>query len=203
MALLKPLLLLRSVLTEGPSYVFYYLFSRLYSTRVLRFKAAYCPYARLQKLLLRRSGVVVGEEVGLGFGMIIVGIGRKPPALTLKNRCAIGPYVTFVTSSYPDNSKLCGHPEVNGMMKRFAPICVEEDAWIGAGAIIMPGIVVGREAIVGAGAVVTKDVASYTIVAGIPAKIVSTLDDSGRIGDRSNMAEADKYNTVLTRTPTV
>lgn len=72
--------------------------------------------------MLQQSGVIVGEDVGIGFGVLVVGIGKKPPALTLKNRCALGPYVTFVTSSYPDNSEFCAHPKVEGMMKRFAPI---------------------------------------------------------------------------------
>lgn len=147
--------------------------------------------------MLRRSGVIVGEDVGIGFGVLVVGIGKKPPALTLKNRCALGPYVTFVTSSYPDNSKLCAHSKVEGMMKRFAPICVEEDAWIGAGAILMPGIVVGKGAILGAGAVVTKDVAPHTVVAGIPAQIIRTLNGGDGRENMDHMGKADEYKKLL------
>jgi acetyltransferase-like isoleucine patch superfamily enzyme len=53
-----------------------------------------------------------------------------------------------------------------------APIHIEDDVWIGFGAIILPGVTVGRGAIVGAGAVVTRDVTPYTIVGGVPARLI-------------------------------
>ena len=54
-------------------------------------------------------------------------------------------------------------------------IVIEDDVWIGASAIILPGVSIGEGAIVGAGSVVTKDVPSYTIVAGNPAKIIREI----------------------------
>ncbi len=56
------------------------------------------------------------------------------------------------------------------------PILIKKGAWIGAGASVMPGVTVGRHAIVGAAAVVTKDVPDYAVVVGAPAKVVKTLD---------------------------
>ncbi|WP_297175301.1 acyltransferase [Thermomonas sp.] len=53
-----------------------------------------------------------------------------------------------------------------------APIMIAEDAWIGAGAILLGGTRIGRGAIVAAGAVVTKDVPDYAVVAGVPARVV-------------------------------
>lgn len=53
-----------------------------------------------------------------------------------------------------------------------APVTILDDAWIGSHAVIMPGVTIGRGAVVGAGAVVTKDVPDYAIVAGMPAKII-------------------------------
>jgi acetyltransferase-like isoleucine patch superfamily enzyme len=49
-----------------------------------------------------------------------------------------------------------------------APIVLEDGAWIGAGAIVLPGVRVGRGAVIAAGAVVTKDVEPYSIVGGVP-----------------------------------
>ena len=56
------------------------------------------------------------------------------------------------------------------------PIIIQKGAWIGAGASIMPGISVGKHAIVGASAVVTKDVPDYAVVVGNPARVIKTLD---------------------------
>ena len=55
-------------------------------------------------------------------------------------------------------------------------IIIKKGAWIGAGASILPGVTVGKYAIVGAGAIVTKDVPDYSVVVGTPAKVVKKLD---------------------------
>jgi len=58
-----------------------------------------------------------------------------------------------------------------------APIVIKRNAWIGVGASVMPGVTIGENAIVAANAVVTKDVATDTIVGGIPATVIKTFDD--------------------------
>ncbi|RYY70023.1 MAG: sugar O-acetyltransferase, partial [Chitinophagaceae bacterium] len=55
---------------------------------------------------------------------------------------------------------------------------IEDDVWIGAGAIILQGVTVGKKSIVGAGAVVTKDVPPGVVVAGNPARIIKTLKNT-------------------------
>ena len=56
------------------------------------------------------------------------------------------------------------------------PIVIEDGAWIGAGAIILPGITIGEYAVIGAGSVVTKDIPAYTIAAGNPCKLIRKID---------------------------
>ncbi len=56
------------------------------------------------------------------------------------------------------------------------PVVIKESAWIGAGATILPGVCVGKHAIVGASAVVTKDVPDYAVVVGNPARVIKMLD---------------------------
>ncbi len=81
----------------------------------------------------------------------------------------IGPNVTFSNDLYPRSKK---YP------MQFSCITIHNGASIGANATLLPGITIGERAMVGAGAVVTKDVPAEAVVVGNPAKIVRYLDDS-------------------------
>ena len=59
---------------------------------------------------------------------------------------------------------------------RSAPVVIGEDVWLGARSIVLPGITIGDGAVIGAGAVVTKDVEPYAIVAGVPARVLGKRD---------------------------
>lgn len=63
-------------------------------------------------------------------------------------------------------------------------IIIEDDVWLGAGAVITDGVRVGKGAVVAAGAVVTKDVAPYTVVGGVPAKKIKSIDGSVSVPDK-------------------
>ena len=68
------------------------------------------------------------------------------------------------------------HDEYSRNVLLCKPIHIKKGAWIGAGATILPGVTIGEYAIVGASAVVTKDVGDYEVVAGVPARVMKTLD---------------------------
>jgi acetyltransferase-like isoleucine patch superfamily enzyme len=165
----------RRHLVQLPQYVFYWLLWWIYPTAMLRVKAALCPYPDVRRLMLTRSGIRIGQEVEINFGIVVVGRGKNPPALVLGDRVAVGPRVTFVTCSLPGCSQLLELAEIQNAIVGLGPIRVDEDVWLGAGAILLPNVTIGRGAIVGAGAVVTHNVAPYTIVAGIPARAIRTL----------------------------
>jgi acetyltransferase-like isoleucine patch superfamily enzyme len=74
-------------------------------------------------------------------------------------------YKTIITSGFPKDIKNLGEK----------PVIIEDDAWICAKSIILPGVTIGQGAIVGAGSVVTKDVEPYTIIAGNPAKFIKRV----------------------------
>jgi len=63
-------------------------------------------------------------------------------------------------------------PDSPDFRRRGAPVCIEDRVFVGAHAIILPGVILGEGAVVGAGAVVTRDVDPFTIVAGVPARLI-------------------------------
>jgi acetyltransferase-like isoleucine patch superfamily enzyme len=79
------------------------------------------------------------------------------------------PYVPYVGNFVKDRSQ------------SYKKVVIRNDVWIGANSVIMPGITIGNGAIIGAGAVVTKDVPDYAIVAGVPAKIIKYRFDQETI----------------------
>ncbi|MBE3099927.1 MAG: acyltransferase [Planctomycetes bacterium] len=188
MTLLKLPYLLREMLCQAPAYLFHFFFWWIYPTTILRYKAAVSPYPRVRRLMLKRSGIKIGRQVEINQGDLVLGRGRYPPALLLGDRVALGPYIVFITSSYPNDSLLGVHPDVQPMINRYRPITVEDDAWVGAGVIILPNVTIGRCAIVGAGAVVTKDVPPFAVVAGVPAKVLRILPEMPQASERRDPA---------------
>ena len=73
------------------------------------------------------------------------------------------------------------HPELRRDGSQFsAPVRIGDDVWIGAGAVLLPGVTVGRGSVVGAGSVVTADVPPMTVVAGTPARVLRAITDADR-----------------------
>jgi maltose O-acetyltransferase len=120
--------------------------------------------------LLRWAGYTVGEDVYIADGLTIVDELADRDTVTIGDRVSMGPNVTLVASSHPNLSRIRPVAPV-----RRAPVVIDDDAWIGAGAVILPGVRVGRGAVVGALAVVSHDVEPLQVVAGQPAREVSRL----------------------------
>lgn len=125
---------------------------------------------KLRLFLYRRAGYFIGKDVYIAEGFTIAEKLEDEKNLIIYDRVAIGPNVTVVTSSNPNFSNI--RPFIKEIRGK---ITINNDAWIGAGAIILPNVTIGKGAIVGAGAVVTKDVDPYTIVAGVPAKKIGDV----------------------------
>ncbi|WP_022878277.1 DapH/DapD/GlmU-related protein [Microbacterium sp. B19] len=117
----------------------------------------------------RRKGVKIGRDCRILSNIVTT----EPWLITVGDRVTISSEVTFITH---DGSGWLVRDE-RGRRYRYAPITVGSDVFIGAGVTVMPGVIIGDHVVVGAGSVVTKDVPSGTIVAGVPARAVSTWDD--------------------------
>ncbi len=129
---------------------------------------------------LIRHGNVLGDDCSLGSGSVIefesrIGRGVRihsqafvPEYSILEDECWIGPNAVLTNARYPQSARV---------KETLAGVKVERRARIGANATILPGVVVGTDALVGAGAVVTKDVPPGAVVAGNPATVIKTIAD--------------------------
>jgi acetyltransferase-like isoleucine patch superfamily enzyme len=106
----------------------------------------------------------IGRNVFINFDCVFLDLG----GITIEDNVLIAPKVSLLSE---------GHPISPTERQSLVPghIHIRKNAWIGAGATILPGVTVGENAVVAAGAVVSKDVPANTIVGGIPAKEIKRL----------------------------
>jgi len=116
---------------------------------------------KIDSFVYIEEGVEIGDECKIRPFVFI------PSGVKIGNRVFIGMGVIFTNDKYP---------RVKGDWK-LQRIIVEDDVTIGAGAIILPNVRIGRGAIIGAGAVVTKDVPPNTVVTGVPARFHKFVSD--------------------------
>lgn len=151
------------------------------------FPFLYFGLARLRAYVLKITFKRMGKRVSIQYGCIFkrmrfieIGDGvyinhhaeilGQRCGLSIGNNVMIGQYAKLITNNhnYFDRNEL-----ISKQGSTLKKITIGDDVWIGANAIILPGITIHKGAIVGAGAVVTKDVPQYTVVAGVPAKAIS------------------------------
>jgi acetyltransferase-like isoleucine patch superfamily enzyme len=110
----------------------------------------------------------IGDRTRIDLNCVFYGQG----GLHIGAGCAIAAGVIIYTQS----NQYRHDPEATVLEQpvKYAPVKVGDDVWIGAGAILLPGISVGKHAVIGAGAVVTRDVPNGAVVGGVPAKEIGT-----------------------------
>ena len=108
--------------------------------------------------------ITLGERVFINHACSMLDLG----GITIEDDVMIGPRVNITSENHPVD------PKTRKTMTA-APVIIKKNAWIGAGATILPNVAVGENAVVAAGAVVTQDVPANTVVAGVPAKVVKQI----------------------------
>ena len=177
---------------------------RLFSVRLLNYLTnhvvAHVPSFTLRHLWYRRVlGIQLGRNAGVHLGAYVwfwgpreirrigVSIGRNSrigrnctidarSPLQIGDNVALSPEVMILAGTHDVNDPSFADSEVGPWA-----VAIEDHVWIGTRAMILPGITVGRGAVVAAGSVVTKDVPPLTIVAGVPAKPIGMRDSGATV----------------------
>lgn len=112
----------------------------------------------------KNGSLVLGERVFINTGATIV----ANHSIVVGDDCLIGDLVAIFDSNY--------HRMEPSRPTRVAPVRLGANVWVGRSATILPGVTIGDHAVIAAGSVVTNDVPAKTLVAGVPARIIRTLD---------------------------
>src|SRR3989344_7115366 len=126
-----------------------------------------CYFIFFSKFFIPKN-IYLGENVFINQQCLLA----ADEKITIGDNVSIGFRCMIITSNY----ELYRNQISNRRVRYFEPVTIEKNVWIGAGAIILPGITVGEGSVVAAGAVVTKDIPPYTLVGEVPARIIKKID---------------------------
>ena len=109
--------------------------------------------------------IKLGKNVFINHACTFLDLG----GITIEDDVQIGPKVNLITENHPVDPTKRKHLDLKSIL-------IKRNAWIGAGATILPGVTIGENSIVAAGAVVNKDVSDNSVVGGIPAKFIKAIE---------------------------
>jgi maltose O-acetyltransferase len=129
-------------------------------------------------VIMGASQVEFGDDVSFAAFLHIWGFG----GVKIGNRVMIASHVAITSSTHDRNAEVMKYSGINRQ------VIVEDDVWIGSHCVILPGVQIGHSAVIAAGAVVNRNVPAYSIVGGVPAKILR-VDRRLKQGESGNMPE--------------
>ncbi len=133
----------------------------------------------LRLWLYRRMGVHIGGHVFIGLDTYLDC--QFPELITIEDDVTVSFRVTIVVH---DDARRLDRIEPGAGDGTVAPVRLERGCYLGAGCLVLPGVTVGARAVVASGAVVTRDVAPGTVVAGVPARFLRHIGPRDEPGDR-------------------
>jgi acetyltransferase-like isoleucine patch superfamily enzyme len=141
--------------------------------KLIRYMAEVHPDNKTRKLFFSATNVSIGKDTVINKHMMVSD--DYLPLLKIGDRVAIGPNVTIICASGPNNSRLGMLPLVKDNLIVSKEVTINDDAWLGANVVVLPGVVVGESTVIGAGSVVTKSTEPFSVYAGSPAKFIKSL----------------------------
>ena len=112
----------------------------------------------------------IGDYSGVGYACEINN------GVTIGRDVMMGPYVIIYTQNHCTSNP--DIPMRKQGMRELQPVIIEDDVWVGARAIILPGVTIGKGSVIGAGAVVSKNVPPYSVFVGNPGRVVKNRKES-------------------------
>lgn len=141
--------------------------------KIVRWIGMNHPDNKTRKIFFELTNVKIGDAVVINPNFVVSD--GYESLLTIGDRVAISPNVTVVCDSGPNNSSLQHTPYVKDNLICAKPVIIGSDVWIGSNVVILPGVKIGRRTIIGAGAVVSRDIPDDVVAAGSPARVIRNL----------------------------
>jgi maltose O-acetyltransferase len=113
----------------------------------------------------------IGSGTFLNFGVVALDVAR----ITIGDDVQIGPLVQLLTPTHPIDAELR-----RAKWEAAEPITASDKIWLGGGVIVCPGVTIGEDTVVGAGAVVTRDLPAGVVAAGVPARVIREVQPTSR-----------------------
>jgi acetyltransferase-like isoleucine patch superfamily enzyme len=138
--------------------------------------------------ILRPDRARLGNHIAIGQHSIL----RAQGGITLEDFVLIGDFVVLTTVGHP-----VGERYLNNTWR--APITLRQNVWLAAGVTVLPGVTIGENSVVGAGAVVTEDIPPDSVAVGVPARVVKALDIDAAALEAQKQALREKRQHWTTR----
>ena len=129
----------------------------------VRFSSSITP---IELAVHKNAKLEIGENTYINYGTSISAF----KSVEIGKNCNIGTYVNIT-----DNNFHRIEPERRNEMPESDPVIIGSDVWLGTRVIVLPGVKVGDGSVIGAGSVVTKDIPSRVVAAGVPAKVIRSI----------------------------
>ena len=130
------------------------------------------PDRNVRAWSLRALGYEVGEDTYFADDLTITLAYSNRGHLRLGQRVSIGPGCILVLAAHANNSRV-----KQQIPEKERWITIDDDVWLGAGVIVLPQVTIGEGSIIGAGAVVTKDIPPHSVAVGNPAKVIKSVGE--------------------------